>query len=244
MNIPTGKIEDYLFYSKALKEEVNLLIYLPAHFSPLQKYSLCIANDGKDYFQMGRIGRVADSLLYENKINEMIIVGIPYINANDRRVKYHPNGEKHEAYIYFLVHELLPFLEEKFPIHSDGQNRALIGDSLAGTISFLTALRYPHAFGKVLMQSPYVDEQVLEAVRMCSNPLLLQLDQTIGRLEYDVAMTNGEHSDFLKPNRTLRRLLTDYGFQLHYQEFEGNHTWKYWQKDLPRALENLFTRSQ
>ena len=94
------------------------------------------------------------------------------------------------------------------------------------------------------MQSPYVDERVLEAATRVKDPSLLQLDQTIGRLEYDVAMTNGEHSDFLRPNRTLRKLLTERGFPLHYQEFEGNHTWKHWQKDLPRALENLFARNQ
>ena len=239
-----GKIEDHSFYSDSLQEEINLLIYLPAHFSSLNKYSLCIASDGKDYFQMGRIGRVADSLIYEKKIDEIIIVGIPYINAQDRRLKYHPDGEKHEAYIRFLAHELVPFLEEQYPTYGVGQSRALIGDSLAGTISFLTALRYPHTFGKVLMQSPYVDERVLEAATRFKDPSLLQLDQTIGRLEYDVAMTNGEHSDFLRPNRTLRKLLTERGFPLHYQEFEGNHTWKYWQKDLPRALENLFARNQ
>ena len=45
-----------------------------------------------------------------------------------------------------------------------GYGRALIGDSLGGTVSLLTALQYPHTFGKVIMQSPLVNETVLRAV--------------------------------------------------------------------------------
>ena len=46
-----GKIEDITIYSKALDEEMQLLIHLPHNYSPLYKYSVLIASDGKDYFQ-------------------------------------------------------------------------------------------------------------------------------------------------------------------------------------------------
>ena len=73
MSRQTGTIIDKMFHSEALQEEVPLLLYLPASFSPLYKYSLLIAQDGKDYFQMGKIGRVADRLLEERKIKNIII---------------------------------------------------------------------------------------------------------------------------------------------------------------------------
>ena len=41
----------------------------------------------------------------------------------------------------------------------------LIGDSLGGTVSFMTALMYPHTFGKVIMQSPFVDETVMNLAK-------------------------------------------------------------------------------
>ena len=59
MSISQGTIKDVEFQSNELDETLNLLIYLPASFSPLYKYSLLIVQDGRDYFQMGRLTRFA-----------------------------------------------------------------------------------------------------------------------------------------------------------------------------------------
>ncbi|MEH6943500.1 alpha/beta hydrolase [Bacillus sp. JJ722] len=243
MSIPMGRIQDLEFYSNALNEHIKMLVYLPANYSPLYKYALCITNDGKDYFQMGRIGRVADALLHNKKIENVIIVGIPYNDVHDRRTKYHPEGKKNEAYIRFLAHELVPFLDKQFPTHGVGHGRMLMGDSLAGTVSLMTALRYPNIFGKVAMQSPYVDDHVKQAVQTFSTPHLLNLYHVIGRDEVDVPTTDGQRSNFIEPNRELHTLLTEKGFPLFYEEFDGIHTWKYWQKDLPRAVEMMLQRN-
>ena len=111
MSHTRGTIKDITVASKELGEDIQLLVYLPASFSPLYKYSIIIAQDGRDYFQLGRIGRTADELLENKEIENIIIVGIPYKNVQDRRRKYHPSGEQHQAYIRFLAHELVPFLD-------------------------------------------------------------------------------------------------------------------------------------
>ena len=87
-----GTIQDISFFSEALQEDMQLLIYLPPNYSPLYKYSVLIASDGKDYFQLGRISRVADELFAEEAIENLIIVGVPYKDVKDRRSKYHPEG--------------------------------------------------------------------------------------------------------------------------------------------------------
>lgn len=240
VSITTGKIKEIEFHSDALQEDITLLVYLPANYSPLYKYTLCIVNDGKDYFQMGRIGRVADSLLQDRKIENTIFIGVHYNDVHDRRDKYHPEGKKHSAYIRFLAHELVPFLDEEFPTYGVGHGRALMGDSLAATVSFMTALRYPHTFGRVIMHSPYVDEKVLETVRAFSQTHLIQLYHVIGKHEVSVPTTDGKRSNFIEPNRELAALLQEKNFPLFYEEFDGEHTWKYWQKDIPRALELIF----
>ena len=61
-----GVVQDLTLFSEALQEEMQLLIYLPPNYSPLYKYTVLIANDGKDYFQLGRVSRVANEL-YEKK---------------------------------------------------------------------------------------------------------------------------------------------------------------------------------
>ena len=50
-----GKIEEITIYSKALDEEMQLLIHLPHNYSPLYKYSVLIASDGKDYFSTAEL---------------------------------------------------------------------------------------------------------------------------------------------------------------------------------------------
>lgn len=240
----TGSIEELTMFSYALGEEMTLLVYLPATFSPLYKYSLLIASDGKDYFQFGRIGRVADELLASQEIENLIIVGIPYQSVAERRQKYHPNGHQNEAYIRFLAHELVPFLDEEYPTLQMGMGRALIGDSLAATVSLMTALEYPHTFGKVILQSPFVNEQVIEKVVQLQSPELLTVYHTIGTEEYEVKTTDNHIKDFLSPNRELAELFQSKQFSYHYNEFEGGHFWKHWQPDLKKALRTMFSKHE
>ncbi|MCA1031140.1 esterase family protein [Bacillus timonensis] len=239
MEMAKGSIKELTIQSKALGEAVELLVYLPATFSPLYKYSILIAQDGRDYFQLGRIARVADELLHNKEIDNTIIVGIPYKDVNDRREKYHTRGEKNEAYIRFLGEELVPFLDEEFPTYQMGLGRALIGDSLGATVSLMAALSYPHTFGKVMLQSPYINDYVVQQVEEFKEPHLLSLYHVIGTEETAVETTHGKTKDFVTPNRRISEIFKQKKFSYFYDEFEGNHTWTYWQPDLIRALQMM-----
>ncbi|MEK5379716.1 alpha/beta hydrolase [Niallia sp. FSL W8-0635] len=235
-----GTIKEATLFSNALGEEITLLIYLPPSFSPLYKYHLLIAQDGKDYFQFGRIGRVADELLANHQIAETIIVGIPYSSVQDRREKYHPDGPQNKAYIRFLAHELIPYLDEQFPTYQMGLGRGLIGDSLGATVSLMTALKYPHTFGKIILQSPLVNEEVLERIRQFDSYHLLEIDHIIGTGETAVQTTIQTTEDFLTPNRELAQLLKSTNSEYTYEEFNGNHTWKHWQPYIAKMLVRMF----
>lgn len=237
-----GTITEMEFYSKELDETLDLLIYLPAAYSPLYKYSLLIVQDGKDYFQMGRLTRFIDELLAEDKIENMIIVGIPYKNVQDRREKYHPEGSKNSSYIRFLAHELVPWLEKEYPTCAVGKCRALMGDSLAATVSLMTAIQYPHTFGKVILHSPFVNDEVISAVYSISEPHLLDLYHVIGKDEDEIRFSPERIEDFLTPNRELHQVFQERGFDSFYEEFDGGHSWKYWQPDMKRTLLTMFPR--
>jgi len=236
-----GTIKDLTFPSKELGEDLQLLLYLPANYSPLYKYTVVIAQDGKDYFQLGRIGRTADELLKNEEIENIIIIGIPYKDVKDRWKKYHPDGDQNQAYIRFLAHELVPYLDKEFPTYSMGMGRALIGDSLGATVSLMTALQYPNTFGKIILQSPMVNDQVLAAVKDMQQPHLLDVYHVIGKGETAVHTTKNEIQDFLTPNRELSAIFTEKQFPYFYEEFDGDHTWTYWQPDLKRALKMMFS---
>ncbi|PLR82073.1 hypothetical protein CVD25_09390 [Bacillus canaveralius] len=240
MEIPRGTIKDMTIPSKELGEDVNILVYLPASFSPLYKYSLLIASDGKDYFQFGRIGRIADELLHNKEIENVIIIGVPYKDVKDRREKYHPQGSQQKNYIRFLAHELVPFLDKQFPTYQMGMGRALIGDSLAATVSLMTALEYPNIFGRIILQSPFVNDRVLELVEAFQSPPLVHIYHVVGNQETNVKTSSENDRDFLTPNRHLAEVFQKKSFPYHFEEFAGNHTWSYWQPNLRQALGTMF----
>ena len=236
-----GTIQDISFFSEALQEEMQLLIYLPPNYSPLYKYSVLIASDGKDYFQLGRISRMADELYEEEAIENIIIVGVPYKSVKDRRDKYHPDGSQHTAYKRFLAQELVPYIDEKYPTYQVGMGRSLIGDSLAATVSLMTALAYPNTFGRVIMHSPLVNDTVLESVQKHKDVHAFSLYHVIGTKEKAVKTGDGLLTDFITPNRELHQLFKNKGFLTFYDELNGDHTWKLWQPDVKRALAQNFS---
>lgn len=227
--------------SAHLNETMTLKIYQPESFSPLYKYQICIMQDGDDYYQLGRAATLSDRLHANEAISNTILVGIQYHDKHDRRRKYHPDGEERTAYSKFLVHEAAPLLDDLFPTYHMGQSRALVGDSLSGTLAFMTALNYPHTFGKVIMQSPYINQTVIDAAQQAKNIHSIAIYHTIGTQETAVETTDGGISDFLTPNRKLQKLLEDKGADYIYHELDdSHHTWKYWQTDLPRAFTSIF----
>lgn len=231
-----GTVKDLNFYSNALQEEIELLVYVPANYTPLNKYNILIASDGKDYFQLGGIPRLADQLMNDYEIENIIIVGVPYKDVADRRKKYIPTGEQHDAYLRFLAHELVPYLDKEYSTFQLGATRGLIGDSMAATASLLAALKYPNIFSKAILQSPYVDEHVLNIVGQSNQMNAVSIYHIVGTGEDKVLTTEKKIKDFLTPNRQLHELFLSKGYKTFYEEFNGNHTWKYWKPDLRRAL--------
>lgn len=121
-----------------------------------------------------------------------------------------------------------------------GAGRALSGDSLAATISLVTAAKYPNIFGKVILHSPYVDQFVLDKIEAVQDPSNFSIYHVIGTGETEVQTQVDGVQDFLQPNRALKEVIERKGFDYFYEEFEGNHTWKFWQKDMPRAIRQTF----
>ena len=235
-----GKIEEFTIQSKELGEDMQILVHLPHNYTPLYKYAVLIGSDGKDYIQFGRIGRVIDEFTESGEIEDVIFFGVPYKSVSERRRMYHPEGDKREAYTRFLAHELVPYIDNNYPTYQIGSGRGLIGDSLAATISLLTASKYPSIFGKVLLHSPYVDDFLLEKVKAVKDSSAFSIYHVIGEGETEVNTQVDGVQDFLTPNRALKELIESKGFPYFYEEFKGDHTWKHWQPDVRRAISLVY----
>ncbi len=230
-----GKMREEKLFSKHLNEEMDMIIYLPPDYSPLYKYPLFVVQDGKDYLSFGKLPKFVDELTNQNKIQKAIFVCLPYKTVEDRRRKYHPDGEQNEAYMRFLAHELIPYLENQFPSFQMANSRFLMGDSLGASVSLKAALKYPFTFGNVILHSPFVNDDLLELVQS-ANPAALKIFHIIGDGETEVETTDDQVANFLEPNKKLHFLIEKKGFEAEFHLFNGGHRWKYWQPFIKTSL--------
>src|SRR5690625_2217264 len=178
-----GTMYDKTIDSVYLSESITIKIYEPKQFDSLYEHNVCIMQDGDDYFQLGRAATVSDQLHDDGDIVNTVCVGIPYEDRYDRWKKYHPEGEQFTAYKQFLIKEVVPLIDELLPINPLGTVRTAIGDSLGATISLLVALDEPSIFERVIMQSPYVDRNVLQAINEYAKPIEPTIIHTYGLQE-------------------------------------------------------------
>lgn len=226
--------------SSYLDESIEIKWYLPEASAQLEEYQVCIMQDGDDYFRMGRVATLSDKLHQEKLIKDTVFVGIHYKDKFDRQDKYAPDGEKQEAYMKFLVEEVVPFLDDELPCDRTS-GRSLMGDSLAGSLALMTALSYPGTFKKVIMQSPYVDENVMKLVNNSDFLDSLSLYHSIGTGETEVETTDGERKDFYRPNLQLHEALKEKAPDYIFHENDGIHTWKSWQQEMEDILKKMFS---
>ncbi|WP_239256508.1 alpha/beta hydrolase [Listeria ilorinensis] len=230
-----GKLLEEKVMSKQLNEEVDVLIYLPKDYSPLYKYPIVIVQDGKDYIRFGKVTRYADELQQNGLMEKAIFALLPYQTVADRRRKYHPEGDQNEAYIRFLAHEFVPYLENRFSSFQMAGTRFLMGDSLGASLSLKAALKYPFTFGNVILHSPLITEDLLEMTEK-ADPSKFKLFHVIGSGETSVETTDGKQANFLAPNLAFHKITVQKGFEQQFYQFDGDHRWKFWQPYVKEAL--------
>jgi len=117
---------------------------------------------------------VASKLMEQGKVQDFIIVGISN-GGKTRHTDYFPQkpfealgkaqqdfvssklsapGKPVEAfkptsdnYLKFLVTELKPFIDKKYPVYTDKKHTFIMGSSMGGLISIYAVCEYPNVFG-------------------------------------------------------------------------------------------------
>lgn len=140
-NIPHGTIDTISYASKTVGATRRALIYTPPGFSKKKKYPVLyllhgIGGDEKEWLNGGHPQVILDNLYAENKIEPMIVV-MPNGRAmkDDRATGNIMAPDKVQAFANFeqdLLHDLIPYIEKKFPVIKDRESRAIAGLSMGG----------------------------------------------------------------------------------------------------------------
>ncbi|HDX9591554.1 TPA: esterase family protein, partial [Bacillus pseudomycoides] len=146
-HIPKGKVETHQLYSSILKNERQLRVYTPHHYSPEQSsYNLLIMFDGRSMLQSLSAAATLDHLIHTNEIQPCILIGIDHV---DRFTELTFSEEMN----MFLTKELLPWIQQRYHVNTNPYHTTIGGFSLGGLAAFYAALQYPEHFGNVLSMS-------------------------------------------------------------------------------------------
>ncbi|PAD79366.1 alpha/beta hydrolase [Paenibacillus campinasensis] len=223
-----------VIHSRHLQEDRTLRIYLPPGYIEVLSYPVVYCQDGEEFFNFGRIATWANQLILEEGYEPFIIVGVE-VNTKVRTEEYAPFGSRFDAYLSCFAEEIIPFIEEKYPVRRDASERVLAGDSLGGSVSVHLALQYPELFTRVISLSGAFYEKSQSMISIHSDLSWLDVYMIVGLQEDSYATDTGVYN-FVELNRTTRDLFEERGATVSYSEKDGRHIWGFWQKELPDAL--------
>lgn len=145
--ISHGKIDTIQYYSVTVGTTRKALVYTPPGYKKNNKYPVLyllhgIGGDEKEWFKNGTPQIILDHLYAKGKLSPMIVV-LPNGRAmkDDRATGDIMAKDKVEAFATFekdLLNDLIPFVEKKYPVKKDRNNRAIAGLSMGGgqTLNF------------------------------------------------------------------------------------------------------------
>lgn len=136
-----GNIETVEYESETVGTKRRAVIYTPPEYSENDTYPVLyllhgIGGTETEWLDNGNPQVILDNLYAEGKLEPMIIV-MPNGRAmkDDRATGDIFAPEKVEAFAIFeddLLNDLIPFIEETYPVHTNRENRALAGLSMGG----------------------------------------------------------------------------------------------------------------
>ncbi|NJM24571.1 MAG: esterase [Bacteroidia bacterium] len=140
-SVQHGKIDTVTYLSKTVGNNRRMLIYTPPGFSKKGKYPVLyllhgIGGDEKEWLKHGQPQVILDNLYAANKIAPMIVV-LPNGRAmkDDRAGGNIFDSVKVQAFATFekdLIDDVIPFVENKYPVYKDRDHRAVAGLSMGG----------------------------------------------------------------------------------------------------------------
>ena len=141
-DIPHGKVDSIVYESKTVGTKRKATIYLPPGYSKNTKYPVLylLHGIGGDEYEWLRDGGnpniILDNLYALKRIQPMIVV-MPNGRAakDDSRRGNTMSAEKVQGFATFekdFINDLIPFIQKKYNVHTDADNRAVAGLSMGG----------------------------------------------------------------------------------------------------------------
>ena len=233
-----GELRELKLMSDVFGGPRPVTVYLPARFRETRRYPLLVVHDGADYLRFTGLRTVLDNLIHWLEIPPMVVA----LTQSPNRLQEYAGDERHGR---FLVEELVPLLEERFPLVGTPSARGLMGASFGAVASLSTAWRHPGFFGNLLLQSGsfaftaighHDRGPVFDPVVEFTNAFRAAPGHPAER----VYVSCGTYESLIYYNRSLVPLLQNTGMAVKYTEARDGHNWENWRDRLREGLSWLF----
>jgi enterochelin esterase family protein len=233
-----GVVEEISIESAAFGETRSVFVYLPARFRPRRRYPLLVVHDGLDYLRYCDLKTVLDNLIHRLEVEPMVVaMTIP----GDRGREY-ADDPRHAD---FLVGELVPELERRYPLVGEPYARGIAGASFGAIAALAAAWRHPGFFGAALLESgSFVFTDIGSHER---GPLYDPVVEFVNAFRKDpgrplerIFQCCGTYESLIYYNRSLLPLLQATGMSVRYSEVRDGHNWENWRDRLREGLSWLF----
>ncbi len=228
----------------------QIIVWLPPSYDSAgsRRYPVLYMHDGRNVFDPRtafggndwHADEVADSLIRDGAMEEIIIVGIS--NSPDRMLEY-SDTTLGRAYASFVVNQLKPMIDSTYRTRPDRANTAVMGSSMGGLISFLLVWWHPEVFSKAgCLSSAFrwdnnkVIHQV-EAAASLPNDIAIYLDCGTAGLEAQLQPGYDRMHELLK-----EKGLVEGKSLMGYLDQGAEHSEQAWAKRVWKPLEFLFSK--
>lgn len=164
-NVAYGEVKDISYFSKTTNSDRPAKIILPPNYDKNKEYPTLyllhgIGGNENEWFG-GHPNEVISNLLADGKCKEMIVV-IPNIRARHDSVKVAPDFYSVQHFNEFnnflndLKEDLLPYIENNYPVLKGRDNRAVAGLSMGGRAALHVGIEMIDQFAYIGALTPAV----------------------------------------------------------------------------------------
>jgi enterochelin esterase family protein len=233
-----GQVEEVAIDSRALGGSREVKVYVPARLHPRRRYPLLVVHDGNDYLEYTGLATVLDNLIFRLEIAPLVVA---LIQSPNRLDEYGANAR----HARFLINELIPALEERFPAGGRPADRGLMGASFGAVAALSTAWRSPGFAGRLLLQSgSFAFTDIGESWRGPEFEPVIRFMNRFRRRPLRPAerayVSCGIYESLIYENRSILPVLQSTGMDVRYAESRDGHNWESWRDRLREGLSFLF----
>lgn len=238
--IPHGKIDTIQYSSVTVGTIRKALVYTPPGFKKGIKYPVLyllhgIGGDEKEWFKNGTPQIILDNLYAKGKLIPMVVV-LPNGRAmkDDRATGDIMAKDKVEAFATFekdLLNDLIPFVEKKYPVKKNRNDRAIAGLSMGGgqTLNFGLGNIDTFAWVGAFSAAPNTKE-----------PQQLLPDPSKAKELKLLWISCGDQDRLMPFSKRTSDYLTDNKVSHIFYVEPGGHDFKVWKNDLYLFSQLLF----